>query len=310
MCAVEKRIGTRRTLEQALDAVVSWNGGMVALAAMNLGTGEEVTRNSEYSLPTASVFKLPLLVEIFRQAESGLLDLDEQVILQPEDIVSGSGILRDLRPGLHLTVRDLAMMMIIVSDNSATNMLLDRIGGPERVTATMRELGLPSIIVHRRIRFDASAARSRLAEAAPRDLMLLATMLARGELVSAKASWEMRAIMSRQRHLEQAPRFVASRPYASDRSYPPINVFNKTGRSGGLRADTGFFVLGDGVMIAYSMVNDPGADETYRHEHPGDITNALIGRVLIEYWWPGTWIPEEAVYPSPYVDLMFAAAGL
>jgi beta-lactamase class A len=308
MGPVAKRIDTRQALERALDAIATWNRGFVALAATNLATGEEVARHGERCLPTASVFKLPLLVEVFRQSEAGLLDLDERVRLRPDDVVGGSGILRDLTSDLQLTLRDLATLMIVVSDNSAANMLLDRIGGPQRITATMRELGLPTIVVHRRIAFGASAS-GPLARAAPRDLMRLAAMLARGEVVSAAASRQILAILRRQRHLDQAPRFIAFRPHASDAAQP-IEVYNKTGMSSGLRADTGLFVLRQGVTIAYSLVNDPGADETYRHEHPGDITNALIGRVLLEYWWPGKWEPEMAVYPSPYVDAMLAAAGL
>jgi beta-lactamase class A len=223
----------------------------------------------------------------------------------------GSGILRDFQPGLQPTLRDLAMMMIIVSDNGATNLLLDRVGGPARVNATMRELGLPSIVVHRRIAFGEIATAGDLAEAAPGDLMRLAASLAREELISPEASRAMLAILGRQRYLEQAPRFVAYRPYAGDSGKrQAIGVFNKTGMIGGLRADTGIIALGPEVKIAYSVVNDTGDDDTYRNEHPADITNALIGRVLVEYWWPGEWIPEAAIYPSPYIDEMFAAAGL
>jgi hypothetical protein len=83
-----------------------------------------------------------------------------------------------------------------------------------------------------------------------------------------------------------------------------------TGEEQGSRADTVVIALGSEVKIAYSVVNDAGDNDTYRHEHPGDITNALIGRVLVEYWWPGEWRPEHAVHPSPCVDHVWAAAGL
>jgi beta-lactamase class A len=302
-----KRIETREQVERALDAIVN-QGGEVALAAANLATGEELGRNAERSMPTASVFKLPLLVEVYRQAEEGSLDLDERVTLRAEDVVIGSGILRDFGHGLQPTLRDLARMMVIVSDNSANNLLLDRVGGPERVNQTMRDLGLPSVIIHRRIVFGEIATAGDLAEAAPRDLMRLAAMLAREELVSPEASRAMLAVLARQRYLEQTPRFVAYRPYAGDFAIAqPIAVFNKTGMIKGLRADTGIIALRPDVKIAYSVVNDAGDDDTYRNEHPGDITNALIGRVLVEYWWPGEWIPEEIVYPSPYVEQLFRA---
>jgi beta-lactamase class A len=305
-----KRIGTRGQVERALDTIVVRSSGTVGYAARNLSTNEEIAWNADRPLPTASVFKFPLLVELFRQVEAGALDLDERVTLQPHDIVLGSGILRDFGPGLQPALRDLAMMMIVVSDNSASNLLLDRVGGPERVNATMRVLGLPSIVIHRRLDFTARSP-GPVAEAAPRDMMQLAVMLARDELVSPAASSQMRAILGRQRYLEQAPRFVACNPYAPDFGRPqPIKVFNKTGMISGWRADTGLIALGPDVTIAYSVVNDAGADHSYREEHPGDMTNALIGRVLVEYWWPFAWNPELAVYPSPYIDALLADAGL
>jgi beta-lactamase class A len=121
----------------------------------------------------------------------------------------------------------------------------------------------------------------------------------------------MLAMLGRQRHLEQAPRFVAYRPYAGDfaRSQP-IKVFNKTGFMNSLRADTGLITIDPDVRIAYSVVNDTGVDDTYRQEHPSDIVNGLIGRVLVEYWWPGAWTPDLAVFPSPYVDTLLSRAGL
>ena len=248
MSAEMKRIGTREQLERALDAIVARAGGEVALAATNLANGETIERDADRPMPTDSVFKFALLAEVFRQAEAGTLDLDERVTLRAEDVVMGSGILRDFESGLQPTLRDLAMMMIIVSDNSATNLLLDRVGGPRRVNATMRDLGLPSIVVHRRIVFGEITTAARLAEAAPRDLMRPAAMLAREELVSPAASRAMLAILGRQRYLEQAPRFIAYRPYAGDFALTqPIAVFNKTGMINGLRADTGVFALGPEV---------------------------------------------------------------
>jgi hypothetical protein len=141
--------------------------------------------------------------------------------------------------------------------------------------------------------------------------MRLVAMLAREELTSPAASREMLAILGRQRYLEQTSRFVAYRPYAGDSARAqPIKVFNKTGMINGLRADTGLITIDPDVRIAYSVVNDTGADDTYRQEHPGDIVNALIGRVLVEYWWPGKWIADLAVYPSPYVETLLSQAGL
>jgi len=92
-----KRIGTREQLDRALNAIVA-QGGEVAFAAANLATGEETGRNAERSMPTASVFKLPLLVEVYRQVAAGDLDLDSRVTLRAEDVVKkAEKALGDLR---------------------------------------------------------------------------------------------------------------------------------------------------------------------------------------------------------------------
>jgi beta-lactamase class A len=305
-----RQITTRKQVDRLLQILSQRAGGTLGVAARNLRTGEEVTWQAERAMPTASTFKFPVLVELFAQADAGRLDLDERVPLLTRDQVGGSGVLRDLLPGLQPTLRDLAMLMIVVSDNSATNMLLDRLGGPAAVTAAMAALGLPAIVVNRRLIFSA-APRGPVAEAAPQDMMRLAAMLSEERLVSPEASRAMRTIMNRQHHHDQFPRYLALLPYADDNEQPRLlRVLNKTGSNGGLRADVGLVQVGDSDLLAFSVVCDTGPDETYRSEHPAAVINGLVGRVLLEYWWPGEWQPDLAVTPSPYVDALLAEAGL
>lgn len=305
-----QRITTRKQVDQVLQILSTRAGGKLGVAARNLESGEEVTWQAARPMPTASTFKFPVLVEVFAQAAAGNLDLDERVPLAADDQVGGSGVLRDLIPGLEPTLRDLAMLMIVVSDNSATNMLLDRVGGPAAVTAAMHALDLSSIVVNRRLIFSA-APRGPVAEAAPQDLMRLAAMMAEGQLVSAESSQEIREIMVRQRYHDEFPRYLALTPYAGDNEQShALRILNKTGANGGLRADVGVLQVGAERSIAFSVVCDTGPDETYRPEHPAAVINGLVGRVLLEYWWPGRWQPELAVTPSPYVDALFAEAGL
>ncbi len=305
-----RQITTREQVDHLVQILSQHSQGTLGIAARNLQTGEEVTWQAERSMPTASTFKFPVLAGVFAQAEAGELDLDERVPLLAEDQVGGSGTLRDFLPGVQPTLRDLAMLMIVVSDNSATNILLDRIGGPAAVSAAMQALGLPSIVINRRLIFS-GAPRGPVAEAAPRDMMRLAVRLAEGSLVSPQASREMRAIMAGQHYHDQFPRYLCLLPYADDNEQPRLlRVLNKTGANGGLRADVGLMQVGDADVIAFSVVCDTGPDETYRSEHPAAVINGLVGRVLLEYWWPGAWQPDQAVTPSPYVDALLAEAGL
>jgi len=88
-------------------------------------------------MPTASTYKVPVMVEVFRRADAGDLSLDETLPFTEDVRRLGSGVMRDLSLGLALSIRDLVMLMVIVSDNTATRLLLDRVGGYAAVNATM-----------------------------------------------------------------------------------------------------------------------------------------------------------------------------
>ena len=303
-----RHITTRDDLDRAIGTVQQRFSGELALAATNLSTGEELRVNAERVYPIASVFKLAVLVELFRRAHEGEIDLRERVTLDQGDIVLGSGILRDLSPGLQPTLHDLAMLMVVVSDNTATNLLIDRVGGVEAVNRTMRErYGLPSIVVHRRIEFGEITTSRDVAEATPADLMRLMASLARDELVDAGASRTMRTILGRQRHLDQFPRYVNVNRYAVESNLDqPIWVGCKTGFMWGLRADAGIVTIRPDVTIDYCLIADGSTDTSFREESEGDVVNGVLGRLLLEYWWPGEWDRARAVFPSPYVDAVLS----
>jgi beta-lactamase class A len=126
------------------DAVLNGIGGLegvYAFSVKHLGTGEAFSVNGGEALPTASVFKVPLVVELYRQVEGGEVSLDQRYILRDADKVPGSGVLRELTEGLEITLSDLTTLMMIVSDNTATDIILGIVGA-ERVNSAMRGLGL------------------------------------------------------------------------------------------------------------------------------------------------------------------------
>ena len=115
--------------------------GRLGVAVKHLGTGEAASLNGDELFPTASVFKVPVIVELYRQVEAGAVSLDEKVALREEDKVPGSGILKELSPGLMVTLCDLVSLMMILSDNTATDLLVEKVG-MENVNANLRRLGL------------------------------------------------------------------------------------------------------------------------------------------------------------------------
>src|SRR5258706_7786012 len=110
-----------------------------------LETGEEIALNADQQMDTMSVIKLPLMAEAFRQIEAGKFALADRVTYTQAALRPGTGIIRSLDPGVQLTIKDLLTLMVIVSDNTATDLLYDRVGGIEPVNKLMDEWGLKSI---------------------------------------------------------------------------------------------------------------------------------------------------------------------
>jgi beta-lactamase class A len=115
--------------------------GILGVAFKHLGSGEQANLNGDRIFPTASVFKVPVILEFYRQVEAGTLGFDDQIILREEDKVPGSGILKELSEGMSVSLRDLLSLMMIVSDNTATDIIVSKVG-MDNVNKSLNELGL------------------------------------------------------------------------------------------------------------------------------------------------------------------------
>ena len=138
-------IGSRRT-----DLERLWKG-VVGAQVIDLATGERIGVNDTLTFPQGSAIKVPLLIELFHQDDAGTLKLSTRVPVRLADRTGGSGLLQNLGDGTSdLSLGDLAMFMITVSDNTATNMLIDRVG-MDKVNATTRALGVPEVKLQRKM---------------------------------------------------------------------------------------------------------------------------------------------------------------
>ncbi len=124
-----------------IQGFTAQTGGIVGVAAKHLGTGKCVSHNADTVFFTASTLKVPLLVELYRQVDAGIIDVNQCIELTDALRVPGSGVLKELASRLQPTIHDLATLMIIISDNTATDILYNRVGG-EKINNTMRQLGL------------------------------------------------------------------------------------------------------------------------------------------------------------------------
>lgn len=303
------RIVNRQELDGLIDQIRSSFSGSLAFAAKNLATGEKILLNADEVLPTASTIKLAILAELYRQASDDGVDLSERLPMQQSDVVGGSGVLKELGAGLQPTLYDLAMLMVIVSDNTATNMLIDRLGGVDRVNETMRAYGLNTLVLHNRIDFELIGSDvRRFAESSALDLMRFNELLSQGRLVNAAASTAMIDIMKQQQYLDQVPRYFNLRPGARElKPDQQIWVGCKTGFFGGTRVDAGVIFLPSDVAIAYCAMAHNSNDLSIVAESEPAVTNGLLGRVMLEYWWPGDWNDDVAAVPSQYYDTLLGS---
>ena len=125
-------------------AAFEMEGALIGLSATDLRTGRHLAHREDELFPLASVIKLPVLVTLYEEVLAGRADLRERITYRSADKVPGSGVLQDLDDGATLTLRDLAVLMMTVSDNTAAEMLTVRLGKP-RIVAAMRRYGLKSI---------------------------------------------------------------------------------------------------------------------------------------------------------------------
>lgn len=136
------------SLYEAIASLSDGFNGVLGISVKNLETGEHASFNGDRLFPTASVFKVPVIVEFYRQAEAGRLNLDDVVTLREEDKVPGSGVLKELSAGLNVTLSDLLSLMMIVSDNTATDLILRKVS-MENVNRMLRGLALEKTAVSR-----------------------------------------------------------------------------------------------------------------------------------------------------------------
>ena len=138
-------------LEAEITRLANIAGGKVGVAAIHLETGREVVLNRGEPFPMASTYKVPIAVQLLTRVDSGAFRLDSMITLRPSDLHPGSGTLTQLfdDPGVSLSVRNLLELMLLISDNSATDVMLRTAGGGGPVNARMRALDVSGISVDR-----------------------------------------------------------------------------------------------------------------------------------------------------------------
>ena len=244
----------RERFETEVTEIAARVDGVLGVTILDPATGERISIHGGTVFTQASAIKLPVLVELMRQVEAGEQNLDEVVTLAASDIVPGSGVLQQLTPGkVSLSLRDVATLMVTVSDNTATNMIIDRVG-MAKVNAEMARLGLSATKLQRKMQDRTAWEENRENLSTPDEQARLLELLYKGEILSAKSREEIDRILT------------IPKPGQLRKLLPEgTKVAHKTGTLSGVVVDMGIVYLKDRPFIVSAMGNWlANADEAER----------------------------------------------
>ncbi len=288
--------GNVASLRVQIEKIAAGFAGDVGVATKNIETNETVEVNGRALFPMASTYKVAIMTEVFRQAEAGKFSLKERVELTEESKRAGSGLLAHFDAGVRPTIHDLMLLMMSVSDNTATDMLLDRVGA-SNVTSGMRAAGLTAIRIDRptkdlladysaeldpRLRTAPASEVARIRESltpervreanlrfsdvnkdvtTPSDMTELLAKIFKGEIVSKTASDQMMQILSHNQILTRLQRYLPDGG----------RIYSKYGSVAGSINDVGIMYVGRQHVAISVYIKNKRVDR-YQAE-------AVIGRV-------------------------------
>jgi beta-lactamase class A len=254
------------TLDEKIKAEMLNFSGKVWIYAKNLDTGTDYALRADEQVRTASTIKLPIMTEVFRQVAEGKLNWTDELLLTKEKKQGGSGILFEFSDNTKIDLRTAVNLMIVVSDNTATNLVLDKVG-TDNVNAFIESLGLNQTRSLRKIGGGGEAKvltetplyrNFGLGVSSPKDMVRLLEKLEKGEVVSREASAEMLAILKRQQFKNGIGRNLPD----------TVQSASKSGALDRLRSDVGIIYTRRG-RIAMAITTDDMMEVAYTEENPG-----------------------------------------
>ena len=265
-------------LEKRLAPLAKDHKGQVAIAVKHLDSGESFFLYADEPMPTASLIKLAVMVETYCQAEEGKIKLTEAVALTKEDMVPGSGVLTEhFSPGASFCLRDAVRLMIVFSDNTATNLVLDRVG-IKNVNARMASLKLPETRINAKV-FKSSTTsvdperskRFGLGSTTAREEVTLLELIHRGKVASAKACADMLSHLKKCEDKDKFPRFLPS----------DVAVAHKTGSVNEVRTDAGIMYLKQGP-VALCVLTAKNEDKSWKPDNAGNLLCAKVANTVYD----------------------------
>ena len=264
-------------LDSRIEPLVKAHKGTVAVAVKHLKTGEEFYLNADEAMPTASLIKLPIMVEAYWQAAENKVKLDKPLTLRKEDKVPGSGILTShFSDGATFPLRDAVRLSIAFSDNTATNLVLDEIGIPS-ANLRMEKLGFKHTKINAKVYKGSTTSidpertkKFGLGSTTAREMVQLLELIEAGKVVSPEACQEMIAHLKACDDKEKMTRLLPAGTI----------VAHKTGSVNASKTDAGILYLKSGP-VALCVLTDKNDDVRWT---PDNAAQVLIGKIAKEVY--------------------------
>ena len=260
-------------LRRQLDSIADAHHGIVGYSVIDLETGARISRRGDETFPTASLIKVAILVTVYDLVAKGQLSLDDPLTVLKIDQVPGSGVIQFLHNGTVLTVHDAAWLMSTISDNTATNLLLDRII-IRRVWAKMDSLGLHHTRVHSKsflrsssVAMDSSV-KYGLGVTTPNEMARLFELLAQGKAVNPSADSAMLDILE-----HNGTDFMLQR-YASG-----VRAAHKDGETDAVRTECTLWYLRNRVVAC--VMTKENKDQRWILDNEPQLTMSNMGLAII-----------------------------
>ncbi len=243
----ERASDLRVKVQKDLEQIVAGFDGVMGLAAKDLTTGETFGINPDMVFPQGSSIKIPILLELYRQAQTGMLKLEEKVDVKKSMTVGGSGVLQRFSDGgSSLSLHDLAVLMIVLSDNSATNILIDRVG-MQNVNDLLTRSNLRQTKLQRKMIDTESSRAGKENLSTPAEIIWLLGLLHQGKVLDAAHTAMVMEILK----------------YSKDtplrRSIPPgVELASKTGGLAGVVCESGIVLLAGKPYVISVMTTFAG----------------------------------------------------
>ncbi len=296
-------------LQTKVNEIIAAHHGKVALYAVQLNSGETFRVDADKSVQTASDIKLAILYEAMVQVREGRARWDEKLVLPPGEAVNGSGILLFFDTPLHLTLKDVLTFMVIVSDNTATNMAIDRFG-VDAVNARMISLGLTNTHLYKKVMkpatgpMPADQPKFGLGKTTPYEMGTLMARIGRCDLHAsappttptpptsedgfAKPDQQDLAVcevglkmLRNQFYRETIPRYLET----VDSSESGTAIASKTGSLNAVRNDVAI-VAGKSGPIVLSIFTYDNIDHGWTVDNEGEVTIAKLAKAIVNAWSP------------------------